>query len=257
MPEYPEFAWQEAIVNAVAHRDYTSGASVQVSAFADRVEVSNPGSLPAELTPESLRQPHPSIPRNARICDALFLARYIEKFGTGTLMMIDESAAAGLPPPDFEPRDAEFRTTVWRDWLTDAVLDRLYVSKRQRQAVASLKQHGRISNTEYQNLTGVSERTALRDLDELVRKGILAKVGGVGRGAHYVAPRQTRRKPAKPARPEAGNGSQTAQMVHGRRGPAPPEPPEAPRPKRDSEGDKKGTLRAQPRKGARKGPKGR
>jgi ATP-dependent DNA helicase RecG len=90
--EIPPEVVREAIVNAVAHRDYTSAGAVQVSVFADRVEVWNPGTLPAPLTTESLRQPHGSIPRNHRLCDALFLARYIEKYGTGTLMMIRESA---------------------------------------------------------------------------------------------------------------------------------------------------------------------
>ncbi|MEI6786347.1 MAG: ATP-binding protein [Verrucomicrobiota bacterium] len=44
----------------------------------------NPGQLPPPLTPEKLRHPHSSIARNHRICEVLFLARYIEKFGTGT-----------------------------------------------------------------------------------------------------------------------------------------------------------------------------
>jgi predicted HTH transcriptional regulator len=84
---------REAVVNAVAHRDYASAGAVQVSVFADRVEVWNPGVLPAPLTTESLRQPHGSIARNPRLCEALFLARYIEKYGTGTLLMIRESLA--------------------------------------------------------------------------------------------------------------------------------------------------------------------
>ena len=64
-------------------------------------EVWNPGVLPAPLTTESLRQPHGSIARNPRLCEALFLARYIEKYGTGTLLMIRESLAHNLPEPDF------------------------------------------------------------------------------------------------------------------------------------------------------------
>lgn len=91
--EIPPDVIREAIVNAIAHRDYTSAGAVQVSVFADRVEVWNPGTLPPPLTLESLRQPHGSIARNHLICEALFLARYIEKYGTGTLMMIRESLA--------------------------------------------------------------------------------------------------------------------------------------------------------------------
>lgn len=65
--ELPKEAVTEAIVNAVAHRDYTSNASVQVMLFADRFEVWNPGELPPSLTPERLREPHASIPRNPLI----------------------------------------------------------------------------------------------------------------------------------------------------------------------------------------------
>ena len=120
--EIPHDVIREAIVNAVAHRDYTSAGAVQVSVFADRVEVWNPGTLPPSLTTESLRHPHGSIPRNHRICEVLFLARYIEKYGTGTLMMIRESLAHDLPEPSFAQRGGEFTVALWRDWLTDRVM---------------------------------------------------------------------------------------------------------------------------------------
>ena len=54
--EIPKLAVREAVVNAIAHRDYASNASVQVMVFPDRVEVWNPGELPAGLTPDSLRR---------------------------------------------------------------------------------------------------------------------------------------------------------------------------------------------------------
>ena len=54
--EIPPAVIREAIVNAVAHRDYTSAAAVQVSVFADRVE-RNPGLLP-HRSPRAARHPH-------------------------------------------------------------------------------------------------------------------------------------------------------------------------------------------------------
>lgn len=183
--EIPPDVIREAVVNAVAHRDYTSGGAVQVSVFADRVEVWNPGTLTPPLTPESLRQPHGSIARNPRICEALFLARYIEKYGTGTLMMIRECLAHALPEPDFIQRGGEFTITVWRDWLTDEVLARYNLTKRQLQAIAYIKKVGQISNSEYQALTQVAKRTAHRDLSDLVKKGLFIKVGTRGKGAYY------------------------------------------------------------------------
>ena len=69
--ELPRAAVIEAIVNAVAHRDYTSNASVQVMLFKDRLEIWNPGSLPFGLTTEKLRLPHPSIPHNPLLAEPM------------------------------------------------------------------------------------------------------------------------------------------------------------------------------------------
>lgn len=196
--ELPPDAVSEAIVNAVAHRDYTSNASVQVMLFADRLEVWNPGELPPSLTPERLREPHASIPRNPLLAEPLYLTRYIEKAGSGTLDMIERCAEAGLPSPDFEERAGQFVTTIWRDWLTEEIMARLGLSDRQQIAVNYLKVHGRITNKEYKQLTGVTDRTVLREFKELLAKGILEKVGGTGRGTHYVLSHKTRHKPDKP-----------------------------------------------------------
>ncbi len=97
-------------------------ASVQIMLFADRLEVWNPGELPPPLTPELLRQPHASIPRNPLIAEPLYLVRYIEKAGTGILDMIDRCRSAALPEPDFEQRAGQWVVTLWRDWLTAEVL---------------------------------------------------------------------------------------------------------------------------------------
>ncbi len=67
--EIPRDAVAEAIVNAVAHRDYAGNGSVQVMLFSDRLEITNPGELPHSLTLESLRHPHNSVPRNPLIAD--------------------------------------------------------------------------------------------------------------------------------------------------------------------------------------------
>jgi len=112
--ELPRDAVAEAIVNAVAHRDYTSNASVQVMLFADRLEVWNPGHLPPSLTPDRLTRPHASIPHNPLLSEPLFLARYIERAGTGTLDMITLSKEAGLRQPEFRQDGGQFIQTLWR-----------------------------------------------------------------------------------------------------------------------------------------------
>ena len=111
--EIPLDVVREAIVNAVAHRDYTSKGSVQVMLFADRLEIWNPGSLPASLTLEMLRQPHGSVPGYPLLAESLYLAKYIERMGTGTGDMIDRCREAGLPEPRFALTDG-FVVTLGR-----------------------------------------------------------------------------------------------------------------------------------------------
>ena len=183
--ELPPDAVGEAIVNAIAHRDYHSNASVEVRLFADRLEVWNPGSLPGTLTLDDLRNDHPSVPRNPLIAESLYLTRYIEKVGSGTQRMIELCRQAGLPEPNYELRAGSFVLTLWREWLTDKVLAGLNLNERQMKAIACLKSKSRITNIEYQQITGAARKTAARDLGGLVEKGIV-ELKGEKRSSHYV-----------------------------------------------------------------------
>jgi hypothetical protein len=111
--EIPPEVVREAVVNAVAHRDYTSHGSVQVMLFANRLEVWNPGALPPSLTLAKLRQPHGSVPANPLLAEPMYLAKYIERMGTGIGDMIRRCREAGLPEPTFAVTDG-FVATVWR-----------------------------------------------------------------------------------------------------------------------------------------------
>jgi ATP-dependent DNA helicase RecG len=213
--ELPRDAVTEAIVNAVAHRDYAGNASVQVMLFADRLEIWNPGELPAPLTPELLRSAHASIPRNPLLAEPLFLARYIEKAGTGTLDMIALCREAGLPEPEFRQDGGQFVQTLWRDWLTARAVAGLQLNTRQLKAVGFLRLHRRITNKEYRETTSASDRTALRDLAEMLEKGVLAKRGQTGRSAHYVLASQPAMNPTNPPLPPTGgNTPQSRQTRH-------------------------------------------
>ncbi len=111
--EMPPEVVREAIVNAVAHRDYTSNGSVQVMLFSDRLEVWNPGTLPPALTLEKLRHPHGSVPGNPLLAESLYLTKYIERMGTGIGDMIKRCENFGLLEPEFALTDG-FVTTIHR-----------------------------------------------------------------------------------------------------------------------------------------------
>jgi len=194
--EIPEFAIQEAIVNAVTHRNYNNTSGVQVMVFADRVEVWNSGSLPPELTVEDLRKPHTSFPANPFIANVLYLADYAQRAGSGTIEMIEQCKSQNAPEPEFMLiRNVEFRTILPRDVFTEEFLSRLGLNCRQIKAIKYVKENGKITNKEYTDLTKVNSRTSLRDLNDLCDKNILEKVGFTGRNTQYIL---TRHKPDKP-----------------------------------------------------------
>ena len=111
--EIPREVIAEAIVNAVAHRDYTNNGSVQVMLFKDRLEIRNPGSLPLGWTVEKLKQLHTSVPRNLLLAEPMYQAGYIERLGTGTSDMVTNANEAGLVDPVFLQEDT-FNVTIYR-----------------------------------------------------------------------------------------------------------------------------------------------
>ena len=112
--DIPEEVVAEGIVNAVAHRDYTSNASVEVQIFPDRLEIWNPGTIHPPLTLEKLFLPHASQPNNPLIAEPLFLTKYIEKAGSGTVDMVKRCQKEGMREPEFKIDGDFFVLTVWR-----------------------------------------------------------------------------------------------------------------------------------------------
>lgn len=184
--ELPEFAVQEAIVNAVAHRNYNNTSGVQVMVFADRVEVWNSGSLPPELTVDDLKVPHTSFPANPYLANALYLADYAQRAGSGTIEMLEQCKAQHAPEPMFVLiRNKEFRLILPRDIFTEDFLTRKGLSERQMKAIKYVKEKGQINNREYRQITGLSDEGARKDLKDIVHKKIL-EVKGKGRSVSYV-----------------------------------------------------------------------
>ncbi|MBE9545612.1 MAG: hypothetical protein IMF02_14035 [Proteobacteria bacterium] len=112
--------------------------------------------------------------------------------------MIELCREVGLPEPDFEQRSDSFVVTLWRDWLTETVIDMLRLNDRQKKAIVFVKQNGSITNKQYQELTEITDRTALRDIKVLISKGVLQKMGKTGRATHYVVKNKPDINPTNP-----------------------------------------------------------
>ena len=98
--EYPEFAWKELIINAIAHRDYSiKGTDIQVKMFDDRLVVESPGTLPGIVRLNNMRHVHFS--RNPKIAQFLHEYEYVQEFGEGVDRLYEVMEAAGLPQPEY------------------------------------------------------------------------------------------------------------------------------------------------------------
>jgi len=182
--DYPLEAIREAVINALIHRDYLSLADIQIKIYDNKIWFFNPGKLPEEITIEMLKQDHGSIPRNRHIAYVFFLAGLIEKWGSGTKRMVELCREAGLPEPEFK-EEGGFVVEFYKDIYTEEYLAKLGLNERQIKAVMYVKEKGRITNKEYQEINKVSKKTASRDFEELVKKDVLKKVGITGKGTYY------------------------------------------------------------------------
>ena len=79
----PESALREALINAIAHKDYGSGIPIQISVYDDKLMIWNPGQLPVDWSLGRLLAKHASQPANPDIANAFFLAGKIESWGRG------------------------------------------------------------------------------------------------------------------------------------------------------------------------------
>lgn len=182
--EYPESALREALINAIAHKDY-SGPHIQIKVYNDKLTFWNPGELPKDLTIDSLKTSHSSFPRNQKIARVFYDSGLIEAWGSGTMKMVKECLDSGLPEPIFEERNGGILVTFSKDIFTEQLLQQKGLNERQVLIVSHLKIYGSINNAKYQELTQTAKRTATRDLGELVEKSIIEKFGSTGKGTMY------------------------------------------------------------------------
>ncbi len=190
LPEYPVEALREAVVNAIAHRDYGEGARVLIQILDDRIVIRSPGHLLRPLTLERIRS-YEALPytRNPRIAETFFNMRLMEERGWGIRAMRDILSNYGLPPPRFDYDDSYFVVTLYgpaptaRIQISAAISAQL--NTRQKKLLDFLIDQGRMTNADSVEKFDVSRQTAISDFKRLIELGVIEK-RGAGRGVHYV-----------------------------------------------------------------------
>jgi len=181
--EYPAPALREMLLNALVHRNYM-GAMIQIRIYDNKLSIWNEGILPTGITFADLRKNHPSKPRNSIIADVCFKGGYIDAWGRGTLKIITACREAELPEPEMKEEFGGVMITLFKDRYTEEQLLKMGLNERQVKGVLYVVENGSITNSDYQKISNISERTALRDLDDLSTKNILQKKGEK-KGTYY------------------------------------------------------------------------
>ncbi len=174
--EYPVPAIREMLLNALIHRTYM-GSFIQIRVYDDKISIWNEGELPTGMNLEKLKQPHSSRPRNLIIADACFKGGLIDAWGRGTVKIIETCLEAGLPEPELIERDGGFLVTLFKNNLTEEQLKKLGLNERQVDAILFYRAQGEITSSEYAVKYSISDRTARRDLSEMVEKKLIKNEG--------------------------------------------------------------------------------
>ena len=208
LPAYPPTVIREAVVNALAHRDYgLAGATVDIAVWDDRVEVRSPGGLPGHITLDNMRAEHYS--RNPRIMGVLKTLGYVEEYGEGVDRMFREMESRLMEPPLFEATADSVTVTLHNRVLVD-VDDQVWLSQLsgeltqdEARVLVSARRQGAV--------TPRSLRASLPDADidtvlaRMVAKQLLQRTGVRG-GSRYILSDTTIAR--------VGNGPPADRQIH-------------------------------------------
>ena len=112
LPDYPEWALRELLMNAVMHRNYDSNSPIRFYAFIDHIEILNPGGLYGEATPENF--PTRNSYRNPVIAEAMKSLGFVNRFGYGVQRAQMLLSQNGNPPAEFEFDQHSFLVRIFR-----------------------------------------------------------------------------------------------------------------------------------------------
>ena len=190
--ELPEPALREAVVNAIAHRDYFSTAHIQVNIFSDRVEITNPGGLPADLSLKEIIGR--SIPRNPLLFGLMQRMDLVEEVGSGLLRINKALKEYNMAEPAIEADKNWFTITFPRpDLQKSTIQERIEAASEglveglvesQRKIIELIARNNKISKRELAEKIGISTTAIDKNISALKNKGLLRRIGSP-KGGHW------------------------------------------------------------------------
>lgn len=162
----PIEALREAVLNAIIHKDYSSGIPIQISVYDNKLMIWNEGELPQDWTVAKLKIKHPSRPYNPDIANAFFRAGLIESWGRGTIKIINEMRKAQLPAPNFKYDDSGFYI-IFSFGKVDL----------EKQILDLISENTKITVVKLAEILETNDKKIKRTLKELQDKKLLERIG--------------------------------------------------------------------------------
>jgi len=196
IPQYPEEAYREVIVNAIMHRDYFDKSSdIMVEVYRNKIVVFNPGGLVKWLKPEEFGTI--SKTRNPIIASLLARTIFVEKMGTGINRIRKAMDKANLPVPEFKFFEYSFYTTLidkTRLETPEKDLERVgervgekvgeKVGKNETKIFNLILQDKNITYVELSNKLNITEKSVYKNIEKLKKKGLIKRIGPA-KGGHW------------------------------------------------------------------------
>jgi ATP-dependent DNA helicase RecG len=185
IPTFNEGAIREAVLNAVAHRDYRHAGSIFIRQFPRRIEIVSPGSFPQGITPENILDRQQ--PRNRRIADALARCGLVERAGQGANRIFESCIRESKPLPDFTNTDAWQVSLALSGQVQDPQFVK-FLEKIGQETGASFDTHDFLLLDLIHRKQGIPENMKPR-IDRMVELGGIERIGR-GRGVSYLLSRR-------------------------------------------------------------------
>lgn len=203
LPDYPERAIEEGIVNALIHRSYLqTGAHSQVDIYDDRLVITNPGGMFDGSEVQLLDLRHvPSKLRNPVLADMFGRLRLMERRGSGFKKILDAYEAEERYTEELMP---EFYTDGYNFFLTLWNLNYAYnkaqikaqvkaQTKAQNNAVDDrehllllIRENPSITQTELAEIMNRSRRSVQSLMKKLIEDGVIERIGSKKKGTWLV-----------------------------------------------------------------------
>ena len=196
---FPEEAVREALLNAIVHKDYSSGVPIQISVYDDKLYIANDGKLPDDWTMDDLLGKHNSKPHNPRIAHVFYLAGFIESWGRGVEKIFRSCQSNGMEEPIYtiHPRDLLIRFDAPKELVIHKSGQQdvpirvpinvpLNLSEIDKNILLLAANNPPITLQSMAEELGVNRKTISRHIQVLEAQGLIQRIGSRKKGTWQV-----------------------------------------------------------------------